>query len=153
VNERNNLARKERRHELAEMRASFLTPPDSNTAARSQTIEEAFGILFFQSTKGVCYCRTALNNALGGNVSYESLRVANIDNINIELEETAIQASLESKGVRCDNMNNIRDLVLTSEINSVGTWILRNNNTGGHYVVLKRLHIDGCLIRQNRHTR
>ncbi len=93
-------------------------------------IEEAFGIPFFQSTKGLCYCRTALNNALGGNVfSYESLGVANIDNINIELEETAIQASLESKGVRCDSMNSIRDLVLTSEINSVGTWILRNNNT------------------------
>jgi len=128
------------------MRASFLTPPDSSTTPRAQTIEEAFGIPFFQSTKGLCYCRTALNNALGGNVfSYESLGVANIDNVNIELEETAIQASLEAKGVRCDSMNNIRDLVLTSEINSVGTWILRNNNTGGHYIVLKRLHIDGPL--------
>ncbi len=144
--ERSNTARRERRHELSEMRASFLTPPDSSTTPRAQTIEEAFGIPFFQSTKGLCYCRTALNNALGGNVfSYESLGVANIDNINIELEETAIQASLESKGVRCDSMNSIRDLVLTSEINSVGTWILRNNNTGGHYVVLKRLHIDGPL--------
>jgi hypothetical protein len=141
-----NLARRERRHELSEMRASFLTPPDSSTTPRAQTIEEAFGIPFFQSTKGVCYCRTALNNALGGNVfSYESLGVANIDNVNIELEETAIQECLESKGVRCDSMNNIRDLVLISEINSVGTWMLRNNNTGGHYVVLKRLHIDGPL--------
>jgi hypothetical protein len=144
--ERSNLARRERRTELAEMRASFLTPPDSSTTPRAQTIEEAFGIPFFQSTKGVCYCRTALNNALGGNVfSYEYLGVANIDNVNIELEETAIQECLESKGVRCDNMNNIRDLVFISEINSVGTWILRNNNTGGHYVVLKRLHIDGPL--------
>ena len=144
--ERSNLARRERRTELAEMRASFLTPPDSSTTPRAQTIEEAFGIPFFQSTKGVCYCRTALNNALGGNVfSYESLGVANIDNVNIELEETAIQECLESKGVRCDSMNNIRDLVLISEINSVGTWMLRNNNTGGHYVVLKRLHIDGPL--------
>jgi hypothetical protein len=144
--EGSNLARRERRHELAEMRASFLTPPDSSATPRAQTIEEAFGIPFFQSTKGVCYCRTALNNALGGNVfSYESLGVANIDNVNIELEETAIQECLESKGVRCDNMNNIRDLVCISEINSVGTWILRNNNTGGHYVVLKRLHIDGPL--------
>jgi len=145
-NERTNLARRERQRELAEMRESFLTPPDSNATPRAQSIEEAFGIPFFQSTKGVCYCRTALNNALGGNVfSYESLGVANIDNVNIEMEETAIQASLESKGVRCDSMNNIRDLVLISEINSVGTWILRNNNTGGHYVVLKRLHIDGPL--------
>jgi len=144
--ERNNLARTERQRELAEMRGSFLTPPDSNATPRAQTIEEAFGIPFFQSTKGMCYCRTALNNALGGNVfSYELLGVANIDNVNIELEETAIQECLESKGVRCDSMNNIRDLVLISEINSVGTWILRNNNTGGHYVVLKRLHIDGPL--------
>jgi hypothetical protein len=144
--ERSNLAKRERRTELAEMRASFLTPPDSSTTPSAQTIEEAFGIPFFQSTKGVCCCRTALNNALGGNVfSYETLEVANIDNVNIELEETAIQECLESKGVRCDSMNNIRDLVLISEINSVGTWILRNNNTGGHYVVLKRLHIDGPL--------
>jgi hypothetical protein len=144
--ERSNLERRERRTELAEMRASFLTPPDSSTMPRAQTIEEAFGIPFFQSTKGLCYCRTALNNALGGNVfSYDSLGVANIDNVNIELEETAFQECLESKGVRCDNMNNIRDLVFISEINSIGTWILRNNNTGGHYVVLKRLHIDGPL--------
>jgi hypothetical protein len=146
IAERSNLARREHRHELAEMSESFLTPPDSSATPRAQTIEEAFGIPFFQSTKGVCYCRTALNNALGGNVfSYESLGVANIDNVNIELEETAIQACLESKGVRCDSMNNIRDLVFISEINSVGTWILRNNNTGSHYVVLKRLHIDGPL--------
>jgi len=145
-NDQSNLTRREHRHELAEMRASFLTPPDSTAPPRDQTIEEAFGIPFFQSTKGMCYCRTALNNALGGNVySYESLGVANIDNVNIELNETAIQACLESKGVRCDNMNNIRDLVFISEINSIGTWILRNNNTGSHYVVLKRLHIDSPL--------
>jgi len=57
-NDISNLARRERRHKLAEMRASFLTPPDSSTTPRAQTIEEAFGIPFFQSTKGVCYCRT-----------------------------------------------------------------------------------------------
>jgi len=47
-NQRNNLTRRERRHEPAKMRASFLTPPDSSsTTPRAQTIEEAFGIHFF----------------------------------------------------------------------------------------------------------
>jgi hypothetical protein len=146
--ERSNTSRRERRHELSEMRASFLqvTPPDSSTTPRAQTIEEAFGIPFFQSTKGLCYCRTALNNALGGNVfSYESLGVANIDNVNIELSETAIREKLVSQGVRCESQNNVRDLLNISEISTVATWILRNNTTGGHYIVVKRLQIDGPL--------
>ncbi len=61
------------------------------------------------------------------------------------MSEAAYQTKLESIGVRCDSMNNIRDLVTISEINSVGTWILRNNNTGGHNVVLKRFLIDSPL--------
>ena len=144
--ERSNLARREHRHELSEMRESFPTPPTSITTTTAQTTEEGFRIPFFQSTKGECYCRTALNNALGGNVfSFESLGVANIDNVNVEMSEAAVQAKLESMGVRCDSMNNIRDLVTISEIDSVGTWILRNNTTGGHYVVLKRFLIDSPL--------
>jgi hypothetical protein len=61
------------------------------------------------------------------------------------MTEEAISAKLESMGLKCDTMNNVRDLVSLSEIATVGTWILRNNNTGGHYVVLKRLHIDAPL--------
>ncbi len=144
--ERSNLARREHRHELSEMRESFPTPPTNIATTIPQTTEEGFRIPFFQSTKGECYCRTALNNALGGNVfSYESLGVANIDNLNVEMSEAAVQAKLESMGVRCDSMNNVRDLVTISEIDSVGTWILRNNTTGGHYVVLKRFMIDSPL--------
>ena len=144
--EQYNLARKEQRHELAEMRESLLTPPDSSTATRAQTNEDGFRLPFFQSTKGVCFCRTALNNALGGNVfSYQTLGVQNIDHVNVEMTEEAISAKLESMGLKCDTMNNVRDLVSLSEIATVGTWILRNNNTGGHYVVLKRLHIDAPL--------
>jgi len=68
---------------------------------------------------------------------YESLGVANIDNVN--------QEKLESQGVRCESQNNVRDLLAISEINTVGTWLLRNNATGGHYIVVKRLQIDGPL--------
>jgi len=138
----NTAAVRMRNQELSEM--GLLTPPmtDSTSIVVPSLLfdDNGYRIPFFQQTLGSCFCRTGLNNALGANVfTYESLGVECVDGENVEITQEAVVGNLESINIRCDHVNNsidINNLLYTTDI---GTWIMRNNNTQGHYIVLKRL--------------
>lgn len=61
------------------------------------------------------------------------------------MTELAIQEKLESMLIQFKSMNNVRDMSTLSNISMVDTWLMRNNNTDGHNIVLKRLETNGTL--------
>jgi len=137
----NTAAVRMRNQELSEM--GLLTPPlteSTSIAVPSILLDDnGYSIPFFQQTFGSCFCRTGLNNALGANVfRYESLGVECVDGQNVEITQEAIVINLESLNIRCDHVNNSIDINNLLNTTDIGTWIMRNNNTQGHYIVLKR---------------
>ena len=91
---------------------------------------------YFQHTSEFCYSKTALNNAIGAHVfSYESLGIQTVNNQEVEMTEITVIAALTNIELRCEDSHATMRLVKCRDNPSIGTWLVINNNTNGHYVV------------------
>ena len=139
------------------MDSNFPTPPTTVSNPRGSRINitpivlpgvvnnDGHIVPFFQSTRKTVFGKTALNNAIGANFyTYASLGVEIVDGFEVELSEDAILRALGDLGVRFVCVD--RDaLKLFMDYDVPATWIMKDSNTGGHYVVLRRLDEGGPL--------